>query len=191
MAIPLLCAVTNAVAAALLAAVLAPGTTLVPDPEVRAIYVREHLLLWRLGWGSWIVASTAFLALFVWWERRVPPHPTHRVAVGLAALAWASDMTAQALLIGVVPDRPDVTPTAFALTGGVTNTLYTIAGVIMSVGTPMGRALRMWTAAMWSAGAGVSVSVVFDIPAGAAVASAALYALFVPWCVALGRALRR
>src|SRR5712692_7042760 len=173
--IPIVCAGTNLVAALALALVLAPGTTLVSDPGARASYVRDHLMLWQLGWSSWILATTAFLALFFWWSARLAAHPFRPVALVLAGAAYISDMTAQVLLIAVVPDRPDLTPIAFALTGGVTNTLYTIAGVLLSLRTPLPGLLRPWTAGVWLMSAGVSVSVLFDVPLGAAIASAGLY----------------
>ena len=191
MLVPVVCAVTNAVAALALATVLAPGTTLTADPALRAAYIREDLLVWRLGWTSWIVATTTLLAFLIWWTRRLGSHPAHRVALGLAAAAFVSDVTAESLLIAVVPQRIELMGLAFALTGGVTNTLYTLAGAIMSLRTPMGVPLRIWTAGVWAAGAGVSVSVLLELPIGAAVTSAALFVLFVPWCIALGRALTR
>jgi hypothetical protein len=191
LAIPVVCAIANAVAALALASVLAPGTTLVADPAAREAYIQEHLLLWRAGWATWILATTSLVALFVWWTRRLAPHPLHVFALGLAGAAYVSDMTAQTLLITVVPDRPAVMPLAFALTGGITNTLYTLAGIVLSVLTPMRPPLRVWTAGVWLAGAGVSVSVLFDLPLAAAATSAALFLLFVPWCIALGRALSR
>jgi hypothetical protein len=191
MSIPVVCAATNLIAALALVLVLAPGTTLESDPAARASYVREHLLLWQLGWGSWILATTAFLALFFWWAARLAAHPFRPAALILASAAYVSDMTAQVLLIAVVPERPELTALAFALTGGVTNTLYAVAGVLLSLRTPLRGLLRPWTAGVWAMSAGVSASVFFDVPLGAAVASAGLYILFVPWCIALGRSLAR
>ncbi|HKW78441.1 MAG TPA: hypothetical protein VJQ09_05020 [Candidatus Limnocylindria bacterium] len=191
MFVPLLCAVTNALAALLLATWLAPGTTLVADPAARAAYVRENVLLWRLGWGSWIVATTTLLAFYIWWSGRLNAPRQRRIALILAGVGYVSDMTAQTLLIAFVPDRPELTPLAFALTGGVTNTLYTIGGILLSTVTPLPGLLKPWTAAVWAMSAGVSASVLFDLPLGAMIASAGLYLLFVPWCVAIGRTLAR
>ena len=53
---PLACAVANFVAVVVMAVILAPGTPIVSDVAERERYIGEHLLAWRLGWATWMVA---------------------------------------------------------------------------------------------------------------------------------------
>ena len=187
---PYACAVVNGAAALALATVLAPGTTLVGDPAARAAYVRGHLFEWRVGWGLWLLATTTLTAFYFWWAARLRPSPIVAAAVALTLPGYASDLAAQSLMIGWVPDRPELMTLASALTGGATNVLYTIAGIALSLRTRVIRgALVPWTAVMWLAGVGVSAFLLLDVPLAIEASSAVLYVLFVPWCVVVGRRL--
>ena len=189
-AAPYVCALANGAAAIALTTVLAPGTTLVADPAARATYVTAHATEWRIGWGLWLVATTTLTWMYFWWAARLPPGRMIRPALALTLVGYASDVAAQSLMIGWVPTRPDLMPLASALTGGVTNVLYTLAGIGLSLSTPQLRGtLAAATAVMWSAGLGVSVFLLADVPVAIEVSSAVLYVIFVPWCVALARRL--
>lgn len=189
-AAPYACAFTNGLAALALATVLAPGTTLVADPGTRAAYVSAHALEWRVGWGLWLVATTTLTWMYVWWAIRLPPGRLIRPALALTLVGYASDVAAQSLMIGWVPTRPDLMPLASALTGGVTNVLYTLAGIGLSLSTPRLRGtLAAATAVMWTAGLGVSAFLLAGVPVGIEASSAVLYVIFVPWCVVLARRL--
>ena len=180
------CAAANFLAVVALATVLAPGTTLADEPT-RAVYVRDHLVLWRVGWGLWVVAAVSLLVFYRWWQRRIG---AGYAALGIAFVALAADLVAESLLIAVVPERPDLARTSFILTGGVANGGYTLAGVALSLRTPQLRGrLAAWTAVMWSAGAALSVFALLEQPLGVAVSSGVLFALFLPWLIVIGRRL--
>lgn len=183
----LACATLNLAAALVLAFVLAPATPLVPDLADRERYVREHLLAWRAGWATWMLAGASLLWMYAWWRQKVGA-PRSVLAVALAGII--ADWTAEMLLIVGAPDRyADVAPLAFFLTGAVANGMYTLAGIQLTLATPMGRGARMYAAFMWSAGLMLSAGALFSIPLVTAIASAELFVLFVPWCVWLWRRL--
>jgi len=180
------CAAANLAAAVALATVLAPGTPLVDEPA-RAAYVRENVTLWRAGWSLWILAAISLLVFYRWWGVRIGAGPG---PLALAVAGFAADVTAESLLIAVAPDRPEIARASFALTGGVANGLYTLAGALLTLRTPKLRGtFAAWTWAVWGSGAALSAAALVEAPVVIAAATAALFALFVPWCVALGRRL--
>jgi hypothetical protein len=180
------CAAANLAAALALLTVLAPGTPLAAEPA-RIAYVRENLAAWRAGWALWILAAISLLVFYRWWTARIG---AGWVPLALAVAGFAADLTAESLLIAVAPDHPELARPAFALTGAVANGLYTLAGALLTLRTPRVRgAFAAWTWAMWTAGAALSAGALVDAPLVIAAASAVLFALFVPWCVALGRRL--
>lgn len=182
---PLACAVANLVAALALAFVLAPATPLVADVAERERYVREHLVAWRVGWGTWMLAGASLIWMYAWWRRRVSaPH----WALALALAGIAADWTAELMLIVAAPDRyADVAPVVFFLTGAVANGLYTLAAIQLTLATPLGLGARVYAALMWSAGLSLSAGAILAIPLVTAIASAELFVLFVPWCLWLWR----
>ena len=180
------CAAANLAAAVAMATVLAPGTPLALEPA-RAAYVRDHVALWRAGWSLWVLAAVSLLVFYRWWSGRVG---AGRVPLALAVGGFAADLAAEALLIVVAPDLPEVARPSFALTGAVANGLYTLAGALLSLRTPGVRGpFAAWTWAVWGTGAALSVAALIEAPLAVAAASAALFVLFVPWCVVMGRRL--
>jgi hypothetical protein len=180
------CAAANLAAAVAMATVLAPGTPLFDEPA-RAAYVRDHIALWRAGWSLWVVAAVSLLVFYRWWGMRVG---AGAAPLALAVAGFAADVAAESLLIVVAPDRPELARPSFALTGVVANGLYTLAGALLSLRTPgLHGPFAAWTWAVWGTGAALSVAALIEAPLAVAAASAALFVLFVPWCVALGRRL--
>lgn len=180
------CAVANLAAVIALATVLAPGTTLVEEPA-RAAYVRENVGVWRAGWSLWVIAAVSLLVFYRWWAGRIG---ASLALVAVAAAGFGADLVAESLLIAVVPERPEVAPATFLLTGGVANGLYTLAGALLTRSTPgMRGPFALWTWSVWLLGAVLSLVTFFDAPQAIVAASAALFALFLPWCVAMGRRL--
>lgn len=184
---PLVCAAANLVAAIALALILAPATPLVADVAERERYVHEHLWAWRIGWATWMLAAATLVWCYVWWRARVDGP---RSAVRIAALGIAADWTAEATLI-IAGDTgyASVAPFAFFLTGAVANGLYTVAGIQLTLATALGARPRACAALMWSAGLLLSASAALGLSLVTAVATAELFALFVPWCVWLSRRL--
>ena len=185
---PLACAAANLVAVIVLALVLAPATPLVADIAERERYIREHLLAWRLGWATWMVAAATLVWCYAWWRRRVGgPH----FAITVALVGIASDWSAEiALIVSGADGYAAVAPLAFLMTGAIANGAYTLAGVLLTLATPLTPGWRAYAALMWSAGVSLSFGALFGIHLITALATAELFALFIPWCVWLWRRLR-
>lgn len=180
------CAAANLAAMVAMATVLAPGTTLVDEPA-RSAYIREHAAVWRLGWSVWVLAAISLLLFYRWWSARIG---AAAAPLSLAGAGFAVDLVAETMLIVAVPERPDLARTAFLLTGGGANGLYTLAGVLLTRKTPgVTGGFALWTWAMWGCGAALSLMAALELPSAIAAATAALFALFIPWCVAMGRRL--
>ena len=184
---PLACAAANLVAIVVLALVLAPGTPVVPDVAERERYIGEHLLAWRLGWATWMVAAATLIWCYSWWRRRVGgPH----LALVIALAGIVADWSAETLLIvSGAGGYAAVAPLAFFLTGAIANGAYTAAGILLTLASPLTPRSRAYAALMWSAGLSLSFGALFDITLIAALATAELFALFIPWCVWLRRRL--
>lgn len=153
--------------------------------------MREHLVAWRLGWSLWIAAAFSLLWFYTWWRARVAAAPTARLAIAVAAAALLADVSAELLLIVAAPTAYAATaPLAFLLTGGVANGLYTVAGALLTLATPLARAERAWAWTMWGAGALLSAGAFLELPLLTAAATGVLFALFCPWCLYLAWKLR-
>jgi len=185
---PLACALANFVAALVLAVVLAPATPVVPDVAERQRYIAEHLVAWRAGWATWMIAAATLLWFYVWWRSHVngPRAALVVAAVGIAA-DWSSELL---LIVGGADGYADVAPLAFFLTGAVANGLYTVAGIQLTLASPFSMGERAYAAFMWSAGLMLTAGAIFQIPLVTAIASAELFVLFCPWCVYLWRRFR-
>ncbi|MEO8633307.1 MAG: hypothetical protein ABI466_08095 [Chloroflexota bacterium] len=154
----------------------------------RLVYVGTHLLEWRLAWMTWIAAALSLLWFFWWWRDRIGGPYLPLVFGGLGLIA---DVTAELILIiGGVETYAQMSPFAFALTGGVANGLYTLGGIGLTLRTPLRPFERAWAAAMWTAGILLSIGALANIPIITAAATAVLFALFCPWCVYLAVKLR-
>ncbi len=165
---------------------LAPGTPLV-DESARAAYVRDHVALWRAGWSVWVVAAISLLVFYRWWGTRTGAGVA---PLALAVAGFTADLVAESTLIAIAPDRPELARASFALTGAVANGLYTLAGALLTLRTPGLRGpFAAWTWAVWTSGAALSAAALVEAPLAVAAASAVLFVLFVPWCVAMGRRL--
>ncbi len=185
---PLVAAILNLVAALTMAFVIAPATPLVPDVAERERYVREHLVAWRIAWLVWMAAGASLLWLYVWWRARVRGP---RTALVLALAGLAADWTAEITLIVAGADGyATVATVAFFLTGAIANGLYTVAGILLTVATPLGLRARIYAAFMWSAALMLSLGALIAQPLVVALATAELFTLFSPWCVWLWLRLR-
>jgi hypothetical protein len=54
---------------------------------------------------------------------------------------------------------------------------------------PLGMGARAYAVVMWGAGEFLSIGAALDMPILIALATAQLFAMFIPWCVWLGRRL--
>ncbi len=182
---PYVCGAANFVAAIALLAVLRQGTDLVPDPLERVAYIQGHRLPWSLGWASWVIAAVTLVLLYRWWARRIGRPGLTRVALAIAVVGLACDVVAESALVLWTPEHPEASSFAFGLTGVGANGSYSIAGALLTFGTrPLGSPVRViWTWSLWVLGAVLALSVVAGQPSLAAVSSALLFGLFIPWCV--------
>lgn len=181
------CAALNASAALALATVLAPGVSLTYGPA-NAAYVATHLQLWRAGWALWILSAVSLLAFFGWWAARAGWPVVARVAVAIGALGVLADVTAEARLIAWSADL-DVSA-ALRQSGVIANACYSVAGALLMLATPgLPRVLAWWGWAVWGLGAGLSIAAAGSSDVGSEVLTAALFVLFVPWLVVVGRRL--
>jgi hypothetical protein len=185
---PIACAVLNLFAIIALAFVLAPGTPVVSSVAAREQYVASHLLEWRLGWGIWMLAAATLVWMYVWWRARVrgPDAAITIAAIGIAA-DWSSEI---ALIVTGADGYRAIAPLAFLLTGAIANGLYTAAGIMLTIATPLGPLARAYASLMWAAGVTLSFAALVSFPLLVAIATAWLFAMFIPWCVWLARGLR-
>ena len=186
------CAVLNGVAALALATLLRPGTEVAPDADGRAAYILSHLGAWRAGWGLWIAAALSLLGFYAWWGARLARPLRGLIAFQVAAAGLACDILAESLYIGWLPDRMEhVQRVGSLLTGGAANGLYTLAGVLLTLGTPGLRGvLRAWTWVVWAAGAALSATAIAGSVPGMTLSAGALMILFCPWAWMMGKSLR-
>ena len=136
------------------------------------------------------VAAAVIVALSYavpWAERQWEQRSEEAADVFVAAAGLGADLVAEFALIVYLLTT---VPFAFTLTGGVANGLYTIAGIMLTVATPLDRLGRAWAAAMWGAGLVLSAAAFAGAHLVTAAATAVLFALFCPWCVYLGVRLR-
>ena len=181
----LACATANFAAALVLAFILAPATPLVADLAERERYLRDHLLAWRVGWATWMLAAATLLWCYAWWRSRVR---ASRTPLFIAGAGIVADWSAELLLMVTAPEGyAAVAQPAFFLTGAIANGLYTIAGIQLTLASPFGNGARAYAAFMWSAGLMLSAGAILGIPLVTAIASGELFLLFCPWCVWLWR----
>ena len=184
---PYACALANLAAVVVLALVLAPGTTLIPSVDERVRYIADHLVAWRVSWMVWMAAAVTLVWFYGWWRARVNgPHVALLVALAGIVADWTAELS---LIVAGADGHAAVAPAAFFLTGAVANGLYTVAGIVLTLATPLGPLARAYAVLMWAAGAFLSIGAAVDAPFITALATAALFALFIPWCVWLGRRL--
>jgi hypothetical protein len=189
---PYACAALNALAAGALLLVLRNGTEVQASLAERAAYVAQNPVLWRAGWGLWMAAALSLLGFYAWWGARVKVSGWGIAAVAVAATGLACDLLADSLYIGWWPDHlGELHRAGSLLSGGAANGLYTLGGILLTVGTPAlkGR-LRAWAWAVWASGLGLSASTLTGSVAGMVVSGGLLMALFCPWAAVMGWKLR-
>lgn len=146
------------------------------------------------------MAAISLVAFFAWWGGWISSHggwiSSHGLAFAAFALALAGlacDLFAESLLVGWLPDRIDtVAPLASLLTGGAANGLYSIAGVLLTVGTSALRGtLRALAWAVWASGFALTMSTIFGSVSGMVISTAALMTLLCLWVAGFGLKLAR
>jgi hypothetical protein len=135
-----------------------------------------------------MLAAASLLWMYVWWRARVrgPDAAITIAAIGIAA-DWSSEI---ALIASGADGYRAIAPLAFLLTGAVANGLYTAAGIMLTLATPLGPLARAYASLMWAAGVTLSFAALVSFPLMVAIATGWLFAMFIPWCVWLWRRLR-
>jgi small multidrug resistance pump len=192
-AAPFACAGLNALAALVLALVLRPGTAAGGDLASRAAWIGLNLPAWRLGWLLWMAAAVSLLGFYAWWGARLPRPGLARAAVAIALVGLASDLLVESLYVGWLPERlAALDALGTALTGGLANGAYTLAGILLTSAAPwLPRAARAWAWAAWLGGIGLSVSALAGSVPGMVVSSGVLMAFFVPFAAWMGLSVAR
>jgi hypothetical protein len=190
---PWICAILNAAAAVAMLSILRSGTEATPNIAQRATFIGQHALLWRAGWAVWMMAGLSLVAFFAWWGGWILSHALAFAAFAVALAGLACDLFAESLLIGWLPDRIDtVAPLASLLTGGAANGLYSIAGALLTVGTPELRGtLRAFAWAVWASGFALTISTISGSVSGMVISTTCLMILLCPWVAGFGWKLAR
>ncbi|HZN62090.1 MAG TPA: hypothetical protein VFC90_06760 [Planctomycetota bacterium] len=184
------CALLNAAAGVAMLVLLRPGMEVEPDPAARAAYIAGHPVAWRAGWALWIGAAISLAGFYAWWGSRLGRARPATSAFVIVLAAVACDLFAESLYLGWLPQDLETTaPLGTLLTGVAANGLYTIAGILLTLATPLGRALRLWAALVWTCGVGVTLFTVTGFIPGLVASTAGLMILLPPWVWMMGRRL--
>jgi hypothetical protein len=122
---PWACAVMNALAAVSMLLFLRGGTEIIPSFGERTAYISEHMTLWRIGWGTWMLAGLSLVAFYAWWGSWIPSSRMALAALMLAIFGLASDWFAEALFIGWLPARIEVLASLGTFLSGAGRTFST------------------------------------------------------------------
>ena len=185
---PWACATINALAALVTLFALRGGTEAASSFAERATYIAEHAVLWRSAWAIWMAAAVSLVAFFASWGAWIRPTRWSIVACAVAILGLARDLLAESLFIGWLPARIETLgPFGSLLTGGAANGLYTIAGVILTLGTPSLHGVsRILAWAIWTSGIALTVCTMIGSVAGMVISTTALMLLLCPWVAVFG-----
>jgi hypothetical protein len=139
-----------------------------------------------------MAAALSLLAFYAWWAAGLRRPAVSTSALVIAAAGVSCDLFAESLLASWLPGRYDaIMRLSTFLTAAVANGLYTVAGIMLTVSTPsIPRPLRAWSWMVWAAGAALTIAALTGHVLAISVATGALFALFCPWVIVMGRHLR-
>jgi hypothetical protein len=135
-----------------------------------------------------MAAAVSLVAFFAWWGAWIRSTLWGIVACVVAILGLACDLLAESLFIGWLSARTEtLAPLGSLLTGGAANGLYTIAGVILTLGAPsLHGMLRICAWAIWTSGIALTLSTTIGSVTGMVISTAALMLLLCPWVAVFG-----
>lgn len=190
--IPAAAAAIHMVAALAMVAIIRPAA----DPRIpmadRVAWFDSHLGLWRASWATWMLGAVSLIAFYAWWGSRLGSRKVLWSAVLIAMLGAAFDLTWEARLVAA--SRETFAAAAEGAGWWTTifaNGFYCIAGVLLTLVTPMPRWLSAWTWAIWAAGFGMTAAGAANYLPGIAATTAVLTVLLCPWFVVMGKWLER
>ncbi len=186
------CGILHVLSAAVMLVVLRPGMEVVRSPEDRVAYITAHPVWWRLGWVLWMAAAASLIAFYGWWGSRLRRPSRGIPAFVIGSIGLCFDFAAEALYLGWLPAGLErVTWLGAMLSGGVANTLYCVAGVILTVHTRNLRVWpRLWTWAIWGSGLVLTWGTLTQQVPVMVAAIAVLMTLLCPWLFVVGRTVR-
>ncbi|HEY5610834.1 MAG TPA: hypothetical protein VIL97_06490, partial [Thermoanaerobaculia bacterium] len=186
---PEICAIVHIIGALGAVVLLRPGSEAVPDAVARIAYIERHAIAWRAGWILWMFAAITLIGLFLWWGARVSVSAA-RAAFAIGVLGILCDFAGESLFIGWLPrDFESVSRIGALLTGGAANGLYTIAGIILTLATPLTGGLRALAWSTWASGIALTVATLLASNSGVVASAAILMTLFPILSFAVGRAI--
>ena len=196
--VPFLCAGLHAAAGLAMLLVLRGGTEAEPRLAARMAYVHAHTYSWRAGFAVWMMAGMSVLALYAWWARAVPSRRAALAALVVAGLGLVCDLSGEGLYAGWLPLLTEdaarfdhVQRVGTVLTSVFANGFYTVAGIVLTLGTPgLPRPVRALAWVVWVAGVALSVCGAVGWAAGLVAASGVLFPALVLLALLLPRALR-
>ena len=185
---PYWCAALHVVAAAGTLFLLRGGSEAVADIHQRIDYLNQHPENWRAGWFLWMLAALSLAGFYAWWSARTSRSV---LPIAVAAIGLACDFSGESIFIGWLPS-PETTLSRAAslLTGAAGNGLYTVAGILLTLASPLPTLSRLWAWLTWTSGIALTVFTIADRSAGVVVSSGALIVLFIPLVVAIAVRLR-
>ena len=185
---PYLCAALNLAAALAIPLLLLPGMDMVRDRAARLGYIAAHPVFWRTGWGIWMLAALSLLGFYSWWAARVGSRSLGMAALTLAIAGMGGDLLAESLYVGWLPDDDDrIRALARLLTGAWGNTLYTLCGILLTLGSRWLRGpARACAWLIWAAGLALGGFSMTGNTTGMAASMALLFILFCPWVAWMG-----
>lgn len=187
---------------------LAPGTVTGGTDAARLRFIHAHALAWTVGWGLWMGGSVGLLlSIYVLarvFERRSPAPEWLRIAVPFAVAGATLDILGDALQAGAYPllaqqyaagtDTPTIAflfhltdHLANLLSGGIANSLYFVAGLLVTLALARTPRFPGWITALgglaW--GATLLATPALAIPAVLPALIAATLFLFAGWLAAI------
>lgn len=205
---------THLLAGLAMATILRHGLETNPVLEDRVRFMADHVVLWRVAWLSWSMAAVSILYFFASF---IAAHATpladpaggRGLILMLAVVAVATDLTAEAIEIGVAPGLAQQAVaemagtgasqsaatlfvafhrTSVMLSGFLANGLYSVVALVLSV---VGR--RQYPKWVSWAGVGVgvagillSVACLLDSVGGMVWSNVALVPLLLVWLAGVG-----
>ncbi len=186
---------------------LTGGSEAEPDLLARARHVADHRLLWAGCWAVWSVAAISLCGFYAWWAASAPSSRLANGALVTVGLGLCCDLFGESLYAAWLPGRATallaaggvgaaaeqflaIQQTATMATALLANGCYTLAGILLTLCSPM---LPPWLKGMawviWLAGIAMSVSALVGSVSGLIASSALLFPLLVLFCPLLARAL--
>ena len=138
-----------------------------------------------VGWGLWMMAAVSLLGFYAWWGSKIANKRMAILACAITFIGNCCDLLGESLYIAWVPKHyATVAPLVTILTAGFANGLYTIAGILLTLSTPMLRGFLLgWTWLIWIFGILMTIMAIIGSVFGLVITTAVVMTLFCPWVI--------